>query len=52
MCNYVSYCMPVTHMLINADVCLIMLIYNRTVAKKKVGAIKRHDVSVTLPCHF
>lgn len=29
MCHYVSYCVPVTHMLINADLCLIMLIYNR-----------------------
>lgn len=29
MCHSVSHCVPVTHMLINADLCLIMLIYNR-----------------------
>lgn len=27
MCHYVCYCVPITRMLINADLCLIMLIY-------------------------
>lgn len=29
MCHYVSYCVPGSRMLIHADLCLIMLIYNR-----------------------
>lgn len=56
MCHYVSCCVPVTHMLINADLCLIMLIYNRAKGvlltdcrKKRTGS---HDASATLPLHF
>lgn len=61
MCHYVSYCVPVTHMLINADLCLIMLIYNRATGvlltdcrkkKNRVGYIQRHDVSNSLPLCF
>lgn len=52
MCHYVSYCVPVTHMLINADLCLIMLIYNGATgvlltdcSRKRVLSIKGHNVS-------
>lgn len=34
MCHHVSHCVPGSHMLINADLCLIMLIY-----RKATGAL-------------
>lgn len=42
-------------MLINADLCLIMLIYNRATGVlltdcRKKNSIKRHDASITLLC--
>ena len=60
MCHYVSYCVPVTHMLINADLCLIMLIYDGATGvlltdccRKRVVSIKRHNVSsICSPCPF
>lgn len=53
MCHYVSYCVPVTHMLINADLCLIMLIYNRATGALLTDCrAGSHDASATLPLHF
>lgn len=56
MCHSVSHCVPVTHMLINADLCLIMLIYNRAKGvlltdcrKKRTGSL---DARAGLPLHF
>lgn len=56
MCHYVFYCVPATHMLINADLCLIMLIYNRATrvlltdcgGGRRVGSIKRRSSRVAL----
>lgn len=45
MCHYVSYCVPGTHMLINADLCLIMLIYNKATGALLTGS---HDAAATL----
>lgn len=46
MCHYVSRSVPETRMLINADLCLIMLIYRKATAALLTGL--RNDAAATL----
>lgn len=45
MCHYVFYCVPATHMLINADLCLIMLIYNKATRALLTDCGKKEELA-------
>lgn len=46
MCHHVSHCVPGSHMLINADLCLIMLIYRKATGARVTSSC--HDAAATV----